>query len=212
MPWMSVDPVTGTTDPGGSQAIVVTFGGPDIAPGTYDGELVVRGNDPRTPQIVVSVTLEVALPEDFGSLTGTVTDSLTGEPVAGARLDLASDPPAATTAAEDGTYVLFGPEGEWDLAVFAEGYLSSTVAASVAAEFETTLDVVLNPDVPVVSLEGDPPAFVLAPGESASSSLTLGNCRFRRPGVRDNRGRGADDPGPARWRAARRCDISFWGW
>ena len=177
-PWMSVDPVSGTTDAGGSQEVTVTFGGPDIAPGTYEGELVVRGNDPRTPQISVPVTLEVALPENFGSLTGTVTDSLTGEPVSGAALDLASDPTASTTSAEDGTYLLFGPEGDWDLEVSAGGYLPSSVTASVAAGVETTLDVVINPEVPVVTLEGDPPAFALAPDETASSSMTLGNAGF----------------------------------
>jgi hypothetical protein len=177
-PWMSVDPVSGATVPGASQPVTVTFGGPGIAPGTYEGELVVRGNDPRTPQISVPVTLEVGLPDDFGSLSGTLSDSVTGEPIAGATLDLASDPPGSAMTAEDGTYLLFGPAGDWELTATADGYLPSTVSASVAAGFETTLDVILNPDIPIATLEGDPPAFSLATGETGTASVTLGNVGF----------------------------------
>jgi hypothetical protein len=120
----------------------------------------------------------VALPDDFGSLSGTVSDSVTGEPVAGATLDLASDPPGSAMTAEDGTYLLFGPAGDWELTATADGYLPSTVSASVAAGFETTLDVILNPDIPIATLEGDPPAFSLAPGETGTASVTLGNVGF----------------------------------
>ena len=44
-PWMSVDPATGSAEPGESDAVTVTLGGEAVAPGTYEGELVVIGND-----------------------------------------------------------------------------------------------------------------------------------------------------------------------
>ena len=84
----------------------------------------------------------------------------------------------ATTSAEDGTHPSFGPEGDWDLEVSANGYVPSSVTASVAAGVETTFDVVINPEVPVVTLDGEPPVFTLPSNETVSSSMTLGNAGF----------------------------------
>ncbi|MGH9249720.1 MAG: carboxypeptidase regulatory-like domain-containing protein, partial [Acidimicrobiales bacterium] len=177
-PWMAVDPVSGSAEPGESDEVTVTLGGDAIAPGTYEGELVVLGNDPRTPQIRAPVTLVVTLPENFGSLAGSVTDSLSGEPVPAATMNLGSDPPTSTTSADDGTYLLFGPEGTWDLEVSAEGYLTDTVDATIAAGVKTTLDVVLNPAVPVAVLEGGPIEFSLSPGETGTAEAVLRNAGF----------------------------------
>ena len=177
-PWMAVDPVAGSAEPGESDEVTVTLGGEGVAPGTYEGELVVLGNDPRTPQVRIPVTLVVTLPENFGSLSGTVTDSLSGEPVAGATLNLGSDPPSSATSADDGSYLLFGPEGTYDLEVSADGYLTGTVDATIAAGVETTLDVVLDPAVPVAVLEGGPIEFTLAPGETDAADATLSNAGF----------------------------------
>ena len=177
-PWMAVDPIAGSAEPGETDEVTVTLGGDTVAPGTYEGELVVIGNDPRTPQVRVPVTLVVELPENFGALSGTVTDSLSGEPVAEATLNLGSDPPSSATSADDGTYLLFGPEGTWDLEVAADGYLTGTVDATIAAGVETTLDVVLDPAVPVAVLEGGPIEFTLSPGETGSADATLGNAGF----------------------------------
>ena len=93
-------------------------------------------------------------------------------------MNLGSDPPSSATSADDGTYLLFGPEGAWDLEASADGYLTGTVDATIAAGVETTLDVVLDPAVPVAVLEGGPIEFTLTPGETGSAEATLGNAGF----------------------------------
>ena len=177
-PWMAADPTSGSTEPGESDEVTVTLGGENVPPGIYEGELVVLGNDPRTPRVVVPVALEVTLPENWGSLAGTVTDSLSNEPVTGATLELASDPSFPVTSAEDGSYRLFGPEGTWDLEVSADGYLTKTVDATIEAGVTTTLDVVLDPAVPVAVLEGGPIEFSIPPGDTAVAEATLRNAGF----------------------------------
>ncbi|MBA3288071.1 MAG: carboxypeptidase regulatory-like domain-containing protein, partial [Acidimicrobiia bacterium] len=177
-PWMSLDPVAGSTEPGATSDVTVTLGGPDVAPGTYEGDVVVVANDPRTPQVRIPVVLEVLLPEDYGALRGTVTDSLSGEPVPGATLTLASYPPFETTSGDDGTYLLFGPEGTADLRVAADGYLPSTVTATIVAGSQTTLDIVLDPAVPVAVLEAEPLEFTLSAGGTDEGEAVLRNEGF----------------------------------
>jgi uncharacterized repeat protein (TIGR02543 family) len=57
--WLSVNPASGTTLPGESDDIVVTFDATGLAPGEYEGNLCVFSNDPLTPLVVVSVSMEV---------------------------------------------------------------------------------------------------------------------------------------------------------
>jgi len=59
IPWVSVAPDMGTTPAGGSTQIDVTFDSTGLAAGYYSGVLCVNSNDPDTPQVVVSLELEV---------------------------------------------------------------------------------------------------------------------------------------------------------
>jgi hypothetical protein len=60
IPWASVAPASGTTEPGESSTVDVTFDATGLASGTtYTGTLCVNSNDPATPVVAVPLTLMV---------------------------------------------------------------------------------------------------------------------------------------------------------
>ncbi|HQN40324.1 MAG TPA: hypothetical protein PLQ31_12455 [Thermoanaerobaculia bacterium] len=66
VPWLSVNPVTGTTAPGASTPVAVTFDSTGLALGTYNANLCITSNDPDpgpgngTKLVIVPVELTVA--------------------------------------------------------------------------------------------------------------------------------------------------------
>jgi subtilisin family serine protease len=178
-PWMGVDPQFGMVPPGESANVTVTLGGEGIDPGDYAGQLTFVTNDPRTRNHVVDVALTVTLPEGFGVVTGTVTNSRAGFPIpASIEVDseLEGEPYPIVAAADDaGSYRLYGPAGTWPATVTSEGYADFAGQVVIAAGSESTFDVALDPLWPWATLEGAPIEVELAPGESAEVALTLGN-------------------------------------
>jgi hypothetical protein len=65
LPWLSVNPTAGTTIPGGTSPVDVTFDSTGIAVGTYDGVLCVNSNDPDEPIVEVPVQMEVVIPVEL---------------------------------------------------------------------------------------------------------------------------------------------------
>ena len=60
LPWVSVNPASGTTPPGGTSTVDVTFDSTGLTPGvTYDGFLCIDSNDPDESLVEVPVTLTV---------------------------------------------------------------------------------------------------------------------------------------------------------
>jgi hypothetical protein len=59
IPWLGVAPTAGSTAPGGSSEVTVTFDSTGLAPGEYEALLCVDSNDPVNPRVVVPVTLTV---------------------------------------------------------------------------------------------------------------------------------------------------------
>ena len=180
-PWMSASPEEGTVAPGESAQVELTVGGPGIPAALYEGQLVLVSNDPLTPALTVDVTLEVALPEDFGGVAGTVTDAHTDEPIGGATVTVEAErngePLIVTrTTADDGTYTLFAPEGSWPISFAAEGYVTenSTVAV-VAGATKHEVDAALHAVQPHAAFDGQPVDFALEPGGTASRTFTLSN-------------------------------------
>ena len=68
--WLTPDPATGEVAVGGNQVINVTIGDPGLSPGEYHAQLVLVTNAPRSEQVTIDVTLNVALPEAFGGVIG----------------------------------------------------------------------------------------------------------------------------------------------
>jgi Carboxypeptidase regulatory-like domain len=77
-----------------------------------------------------------------GSVTGTVTDASTGDPIAGATVSTAG---LSVTAGSDGKYTLSGlPAGTVSLTFSAYGYQSSTQTVTVTASQTATLNISLT--------------------------------------------------------------------
>lgn len=60
LPWLSVAPANGTTNPGDTDMIDVTFDATGLANGNYTGALCIDSDDPFLPRVVVPVALTVA--------------------------------------------------------------------------------------------------------------------------------------------------------
>jgi subtilisin family serine protease len=90
----------------------------------------------------------------LGTLTGTVTDAATGEPIAGATVTAAGAGPSeeARTAA-DGGYVLRLPVGDHQVTTSAFGYGPATATVHVARDAATRQDMALAA-APRVNLSG----------------------------------------------------------
>jgi hypothetical protein len=70
VPWLSVSPESGTTEPGGTSDVTVTFDSTGLDPGEYAALLCVTSNDPVTPLVQVPVSLTVV--EDGGICDQTI--------------------------------------------------------------------------------------------------------------------------------------------
>jgi hypothetical protein len=81
----------------------------------------------------------VLLTATGGHLAGTVIDAATSSPIGGAKVTAAAGgrTNSAITAA-DGTYLLFLPEGSWDVSVDAFGYVPSIATGVEIVTDETT--------------------------------------------------------------------------
>jgi hypothetical protein len=64
--WLSLDPTSGTTAPGGTSTVDVTFDSTGYAAGSYSGDLCVFSNDPDEPVVIVPVVMNVEQPTDVG--------------------------------------------------------------------------------------------------------------------------------------------------
>jgi hypothetical protein len=64
VPWLDADPDMGTTGPGSTTNVTVTFDSTGLAPGEYSALFCIESNDPVNPLVEVLVTLEVVDPLD----------------------------------------------------------------------------------------------------------------------------------------------------
>ena len=59
IPWLTMSPTTGTTLPGSSSTVDITFDATNLAIGNYSGEICVSSNDSANPLVRIPVELEV---------------------------------------------------------------------------------------------------------------------------------------------------------
>lgn len=57
--WLSVDRFGGVVEPGNSSNLTLTFNTEGIDAGTYELNMILRGNDPNDPEYEIPITLEV---------------------------------------------------------------------------------------------------------------------------------------------------------
>ncbi|MEL6821419.1 MAG: carboxypeptidase-like regulatory domain-containing protein, partial [Calditrichota bacterium] len=83
--------------------------------------------------------------QEYGSLSGKITDGQTGQPLLGANI-VVENTLLGTTAGNDGRYKLGKlPVGEHQLSISYIGYAHKEITVSIAADEETILDMALNP-------------------------------------------------------------------
>ncbi len=92
LPWLTVSPTNGTTAPGGSSNVTLTFDSTGLSGGPHTGNLCVASNDPDEPLTTVPVTLNVNLPTavEVGTFTRTQGGSRIAEIAAAGVLLLAA--------------------------------------------------------------------------------------------------------------------------
>jgi subtilisin family serine protease len=107
VPWLTIDPLTSTLQPGDSMQVTVTLDGHVTQPGTYSATIKV-GEDTPYAQSPLGVAMHVAPPSDWGTITGTVTAvdcAGTQSPRAGALVQLdGTGSDVVLTTGPDGTY------------------------------------------------------------------------------------------------------------
>ncbi|TYS69108.1 S8 family serine peptidase [Sutcliffiella horikoshii] len=140
------------------------------AAGTFTVEAAAYGYHPA--QQTVDIPADGEAVANFvldeiaqGTVTGTVTNSATGEPVANATLMLVEDAAIApVTTDENGNFSITAYEGDYTLRVMAPSYYSENVEISIEGDATTELDIELRP-------------FIGYPGEIGYDDGTAENAR-----------------------------------
>ena len=88
IPWLSESNTSFTVQPGQSVTVTVTMDSSTVAqPGGYTAQLQVSTNTPYQVQ-PVGVTMQVNPPSTWSKIAGTVTDASSGNPIAGATVQI----------------------------------------------------------------------------------------------------------------------------
>lgn len=175
VPWLWVEPVTGTVPPGQTGVVTVTIDTTLAQPGDHATCLHLYSQDGgpvvAEPQIPITLALEPS--PTMGQLSGTVSDARTGEPV-GATLT-APGGQAARADPATGEYLFWLEAGTWPLELRADGYLTATEMVTITAQAIATRDFILRPDAP--ELELSPLSFTsaLTCGQRAMPTLLIAN-------------------------------------
>jgi uncharacterized membrane protein len=77
IPWLNVSPTAGTTTPGGTSNVDVTFDSTGLAVGVYTGTLCINSNDVDEPLVMVPVELTVSPAPSYGVDVSTADADLT---------------------------------------------------------------------------------------------------------------------------------------
>ena len=105
--WLTAEPSSGTLEPGETAVITVTVDTAGLAPGLYEGRLVIQSESGRRPTSTVPVTFDVLM-VNAAWVEGVVTDANDNLPVAGATVSAVQDGQVIKQAVtgDDGFYRL----------------------------------------------------------------------------------------------------------
>ncbi|MBK7174597.1 MAG: carboxypeptidase regulatory-like domain-containing protein [Bacteroidales bacterium] len=130
-----VAPATGTVAAGNEVDVVATFSatGPLFSPaGTYNVNLALHSNDLANASVMIPCTMIVTVP---GSITGTVTDCVSGAPIAGVMVTAGS---FSTMTDGDGVYTFLVDAGTYNMEFEQIGYQVVTVTGTVVTSGAVT--------------------------------------------------------------------------
>ncbi len=185
VPWLSIDPLTGTVPAGDSVSVTVTLDA-SVAevdqPGAYLAAITVKED---TPYAVapVDVRMDVIPPASWGKLEGTVTGlsrcDAEGGPLARATVTVEGDlTDIVLTTDADGHYAVWMDEANAPLSVTAEldGWVSETHdGIDLTAGSTTQDDFELRLDAPCASASPEVIELSVEQGASTTADLTLQN-------------------------------------
>ena len=171
--WLSFVPQDGELDPAASQVVSVTLDTIDLGGGVYTTTLEFASNDPNTPLVVVPVTLTVI---PVGQLEGHVTDSVTGDPLAGASVTVepAGNHILAITD-PSGYYSMTLLAGDYQVTTELEYYFSQIQPATVVGNETTVLDFAMEIIPPEIDVTPSVISVTLPTGESSIEAVTVAN-------------------------------------
>jgi hypothetical protein len=82
IPWLTVNPTSGTTNAGEISPVALTFDSTALAVGTYTSTLCIISNDIYIPALIVPLTLTVQIPTPTPTIVPTATPPLSVDPTA----------------------------------------------------------------------------------------------------------------------------------
>ncbi|MBZ0266417.1 carboxypeptidase regulatory-like domain-containing protein [bacterium] len=178
--WISLEPDGGHIDIDEVVDIDIMVDAIDVElPGVYEAVIDFNVSYPDTlDPATVWVTLVV---RDPGTLEGIVSDSETGDPIAGAEVVIwapdAEEPIAELETDEEGHYIYPLGEGSWDVYADAHGYYPSGLLVADLIEGEVTImDIPLDHEIPQnLEVTPDQLTFTVNWGEQDSDVVTLSN-------------------------------------
>ncbi|MPZ52014.1 MAG: hypothetical protein GEU79_04650, partial [Acidimicrobiia bacterium] len=181
--WLTVDPVSGSTEPGGSDTVTATIDTTGLPLGEHEAGICVDSNDPVQPTVSVPVTLDVVLPPNFGTIQGTVQtlgycDADVGA-LEGATVEIVGAESTETLVTdEDGFYQVHLPHSESPLTitVTANGHLPATVeGVTFSGGDVVTQEFDLDLDAPCGTVDPTEFSFNIRENDVVTDTLTIGN-------------------------------------
>jgi uncharacterized repeat protein (TIGR01451 family) len=184
IPWLEETPESDTTPADSEQVVDLLFdaGVPEVdQPGVYDGVLTLVGNDLRTPEMPISVTLTVNPPADWAKVYGTVTSlGYCGENPAALEdaeifIEASSGMSYTLTSGEDGAYAHWMAEDMYTVTVSAADHVSQQIVVDGTSAQELLRDFDLRWNEPCVNFTPEDAAVTLDMGVTDTLTLTLTN-------------------------------------
>ena len=170
VPWLSVDPVSGSIPTNDSALVQVTFDATGVQPGLHETALFFYSNDPLQPLLSIPVSLTVEPTADMGQVSGTVSDAWTGDPLA-AIVELLG----VYTMTANPDYGIWAVEGTYSLTAHVGGYVTVTLPVEILAGEVTVQDVALEPALPRLGELPDQISISLRTGFTGTQALELAN-------------------------------------
>ena len=149
VPWLSLSATTATIQPGKTAKVTVTLNAasPEIVqPGTYTAAITVASDTPYGASSV-PVSMTVNPPKTWGKISGTVTSTVDGKPVAGATVQIDTWTASYTLKTDkDGKYELWLDVRNNPLQVIAakDGYAPQVKTVKIVKGTNTTADFALK--------------------------------------------------------------------
>jgi PKD repeat protein len=178
VPWLSVQPVSGTLPTNGSISIQATLDATDLQPDVYKATLYVVNNDPLIPVVEVPVTMSLIIPVSPTAVTISGSDAgLAGESQSFTALvePVTTTLPITYTWLADGQLPITHTGGLTDTAIFTwelPGVYTVTVQAANPFGVVSDAHTIDIADVPISGLvaSSDGPTLL---GEPTTLSATI---------------------------------------